>query len=104
MAKLKTKKLRVFEAFLRGEKHTRFSAARELHDTCLHSTVSTIQRDYGVRISRALITVPGYMGSPTQCCLYWLENEEIDKFSDDIKKAPDTSDQTNEEGTHNEQN
>lgn len=102
MDKLKTKKARVFEAFLRGEKHTRFTAARELHDTCLHSTVSTLQHDYGIQIARTLVTVPGYMGSPTQCCLYWLEQEEIDKYSDRIKKAPDTSDQTNEEGIAND--
>lgn len=103
MAKLKTKKVRVFEALMRGERHTRFTAEKRLHDHCLNSTVSDLQRDYGLYISRKTITVPGYMGSPTQCCLYWLEQDEIDKYSNLINKAPDTSDQTNEEGTLNEQ-
>lgn len=102
MAKLKTKKARVFEAFMKGEKHTRFSAEKRLHDHCLNSTVSELQRDYGVFISRKTITVPGYLGKPTQCCLYWLEQEEIEKFFGIIKKAPTTSGETNEEGIEND--
>lgn len=93
---------RVLAAFMRGEQHTRFSAERELHDHCLNSTVSDIQKRYGIRLRRRRITVPGYKGSPTNCCQYWLEQDEIVSYESRIKKAPDTSDQTNEEGSHND--
>lgn len=79
MLNTQTKVLRVLSAFMSGEKHTRFTAERELHDHCLNSTVSELQRDYGVKISRKFITVPGYMSSSTRCCLYWMDSEEIMK-------------------------
>lgn len=75
-----TKKSRVLAALMRGEKHTRFSAARILHDHCLPSTVSELQSSYGVVISRQLITVPGFGGAPTNCCEYWIDNEERRRF------------------------
>lgn len=93
---------RVFAAFMREERHTRFTAERELHDHCLNSTVSDIQKRYGIRLRRRRIIIPGYKGNPTNCCQYWLEREEIVRYRNEIKKAPDTSDQTNEEGSHND--
>jgi hypothetical protein len=80
MFKPKSKKQRVLEAFLSGEKHTRFSAEKALHDHCLPTTVSEIQRDYEISVSRKLINVPGYQGKNTQCCLYWVEQDEISRF------------------------
>lgn len=76
----KSKKQRVLDAFLSGEKHTRFSAEKKLHDHCLPSTVSSIQRDYEISVSRKLINVPSYQGKNTQCCLYWMEQDEITRF------------------------
>jgi len=54
----------------------RFEAERLLHDHCLHSTVSEIQRDYGITIARKFETVPGYMSLPTRCCRYWLAPDQ----------------------------
>lgn len=92
-----SKRQRVFEAFVRGEKHTRFSAERDLHDHCLPSTVSDLQRLEGVVISRKLISVPGYRGSPTICCLYWIEPDEVAKYISRKAKAPRNGDQPNKE-------
>lgn len=75
-----TKKSRVLAAFMRGEKHTRFSAARVLHDHCLPSTVSELQSSYGIVISRQKITIPGFGGAPTNCCEYWIDVEEQRRF------------------------
>lgn len=80
MVKVETKRARVLAALLNGEKHTRFTAERELHDHCLHSTVAELQRSYGIRISRKFITISGYMGSPTRCCLYWIDPDEIARY------------------------
>jgi hypothetical protein len=80
MTKSTTKKGRVLNDFLIGNSHTRFSAARLLNDHCLHSTVASLERDEGIKISRKFITITGYEGSPTRCCLYWLEQDEIDRY------------------------
>lgn len=83
-----TKKQRVLKAFLAGEKHTRFSAEKYLHDHCLHSTVSHLQKDLGINISREFIIVPGFEGQPTRCCLYWMSKESIDRYYDKNRKQP----------------
>jgi hypothetical protein len=62
---------RVLEAFLAGRSFNRFQAERELHDHCLHSTVSTLQ-GMGVNIHRQMETVPGFQGCPTEVMRYWL--------------------------------
>lgn len=90
-----TKRQKVLEAFLRGEKHTRFSAERKLNDHCLPSTVSDLQRLLGVVISRKFITIRGYRGSPTICCLYWIEPDEVAKYISRKAKAPRNGDQPN---------
>jgi hypothetical protein len=69
---------RVLSAFLDGRSFNRFEAARQLHDHCLHSTVSTIQAK-GVRIFRCEETIPGYRGIPTRCCRYWLPSSSVQK-------------------------
>lgn len=63
---------RILSAFLTGRSFNRFEASRELHDTCLNSTVSEIQ-DRGVPISRKTESVPGYQNIPTVVCRYWLD-------------------------------
>lgn len=72
---LPTKKQRVLAALLRRS-YNRFEAERELHDHCLHSTASSIQRD-GVAVARRWETVPGFMGSKTRVCRYWIA--EVDR-------------------------
>jgi len=90
-----TKARSVLNYFLTGASANRFEAERHLHDHCLHSTVSTLQNDYGIEISRQFETVPGFEGSPTRCSRYWIKPEERERTQ---KEAPTTSDQTNEQG------
>jgi len=71
-----TKTDRVLSALMTGKSFNRFEAERELHDHCLHSTVSIIERKHGVTISRKRESVPGYIGAPTSVCRYWIEREE----------------------------
>ena len=54
----------------------RFEAERDLHDHCLPSTVSEIQKTYDITVARKFETVPGYQGIPTKCCRYWLNQPE----------------------------
>ena len=74
--KLPTKTTRVFNALMTGKSFNRFEAERELHDHCLHSTVSVIERKHRITISRKRESVPGYMGSPTYVFRYWIKPEE----------------------------
>ena len=67
---------RVLEALMTGQSYNLFEAASELHDRSLHSTVSTLQNNYGIKISRQREAVPGYEGTPTSCCRYWIDVKE----------------------------
>jgi len=71
-----TKNERVLAALMLGRSYNRFESERELHDHCLHSTVSTLERKHGLTISRKFETVPGYQGSPTRVCRYWIGLDE----------------------------
>ena len=70
-----TKQHEVFKAFLNGWKGHRFNAEHDLHDHCLHSTVSTIERKYHTTIDRKWVTVKGYKEIPTRVKVYWMNNE-----------------------------
>ncbi len=86
-----TKARNVLDYFLTGKNANRFEAERLLHDHCLHSTVSTLQKLYGIEISRITETVPGFEGNPTQCCRYWIEPDERERIR---RKAQTTSVET----------
>lgn len=73
MATLK-KWQRVLSALAEGRSFNRFEAERELHDHCLHSTVSRIQ-EMGVQVNRRMETVSGYQGLPTIVARYWISPE-----------------------------
>ena len=77
----KTKLYRVLQALVeRGRRGFNFvEAQQQLHDRSLHSTVSQIQTDYGIRVDRVTETIRGYQGEPTRCCRYWLSPMERDK-------------------------
>ena len=48
--------------------------AEDHHDHCLHSTVSTLQNGYGIKIGRVSETVPCLRGRSTVSCKrYWLD-------------------------------
>lgn len=75
-----TKISRVFKALLAGERPHRFTAERALHDHCLHSTISEIQKTYRVTVSREYEVVLGYQGTPTRVKRYWIKPEEIARY------------------------
>jgi hypothetical protein len=67
--KLKT----ILLQFLIGRNMNRFEAEQH-HDHCLHSTVSTLQNDYGILIARQSETIPCLRGrSSVRCMRYWLD-------------------------------
>ena len=82
---IETKVSRVFSAFMTGQSYNRFEAEMKLHDHCLHSTVSTIEKKYQITISRKFETVNGYKVSPTRVCRYWINSEERMRYK--IRKA-----------------
>lgn len=73
---IKTKIDRVLAYFLTGSTLNFIEAQQILHDRSLHSTVSTLQKHYGIHISRKSETIAGYLGKPTTCKRYWIELEE----------------------------
>jgi hypothetical protein len=66
---------RILSTFAKGEKLNTF-AARDLGDTCLHSTVSSLQKRHGVKFARQGQTVPGRYGS-SRVMMYWLEGDDL---------------------------
>lgn len=97
-----TKNERVFQALMSGRSFNRFEAAQLLHDHCLHSTVATLERKYHVTISRKYEAVRGYMGVSTQCCRYWIEEEERQRFisKQQERKSENPTDQGKESGSN----
>ena len=71
--KPRTKLETVLRQFLLpGRNFNRFEA-EDFHDHCLHSTVSTLQNGYGLKIEREFETVPCLRGrSSVRCKRYWL--------------------------------
>jgi hypothetical protein len=66
---------RILRTLASGRSLNRFEA-EPLGDHCLHSTVSAIERHYGIRVDRREETVTGFGGHPTRCCRYWLADEQ----------------------------
>ena len=48
-------------------------------DSCLHSTVAGLERDFGLRVEREWKTVPGWSGHETRVKIYWLPLAERSK-------------------------
>lgn len=79
---------RVLEALASGRSFNRFQAERELHDHCLHSTVSRIE-SYGVPVFRQPETVPGYGGAPTRVMRYRIlpdDQEQARRVLQELKR------------------
>lgn len=64
--------------FAQGKKYHRFSA-EIVGDHCLPTTISCLQRMYGLYFSRKLIKVPNRFGSESTVALYWLEGKDLVK-------------------------
>ena len=73
--KSNTKKAAILKKFIElGDKGMDcFAAANRYHDYVLRSTVSDIQRDFGIQFAREWIKVPNSFGKHTDCMKYWLD-------------------------------
>ena len=102
-ASLETKADRVLKALMSGLSFNRFEAEILLHDHCLHSTISSLERRHNITISRHFETVEGYQGNSTRVCRYCVMPEEQLRFAHKKAKArkqktPKTTDQDNNKG------
>jgi hypothetical protein len=71
-----SKKARVLVA-LTERSYNRFEAERQLHDHCLHTTVSTLQNQHRIAVNREFESVRGFMGAKTKVCRYWIAPENV---------------------------
>jgi hypothetical protein len=55
------------------------TAAQKANDRSLHSTVSSIQSKWGIKVFRRRIKRPGYRGIPTACCEYRILPNQFEK-------------------------
>lgn len=76
-----TKNFRMLKAILRtGDSGINcFQAANEYHDYVLRSTVTILERKYGIVISREWVDVPNAFGGTTYCKRYWLHGKNKQK-------------------------
>ena len=56
-----------------------FEAANFHHDYVLRTTVSDLQRKYGLIFLRKMESVPNAFGGKTECKRYWLDEVSIGK-------------------------
>jgi hypothetical protein len=82
-----TKKKSVLVAMIdRGSiGYNTFEASREIFDTCIHSSVSTYENKYGLKVNRKWETVNNRLGTKTRVMRYWLEGESIEKAQQLVK-------------------
>ena len=73
---LKTKQIAMLNLFIeKGELGLNcFEAANYHHDYVLRTTVSDIQRKYGIIFSRKMESVSNAFGGKTECKRYWLDD------------------------------
>jgi hypothetical protein len=72
-------KIRRITFLLMSEPLDFITGQQKANDRSLHSTVSQIQRDYGVQVYRKRITRPGFMGLPVSCCEYRILPDQHEK-------------------------
>lgn len=87
--KVESKINRLLSAFAKGMSLNRFEAELEagVQDHVLPSTVSDIQRRFGLIVSRTLEPVSGYNGKPIYVCRYWLSREERERARQLLDKS-----------------
>ncbi len=78
---LKTKQTSMLNLFVeKGEAGLNcFEAANFHHDYVLRTTVSDIQRKYGLVFLRKMESVPNAFGGKTECKRYWLKEVDREK-------------------------
>lgn len=62
--------------FAMGNSYHRFSAER-IGDHVLPTTISDLQKMYGIRFDRKRIKVKNRFGKYTSVCLYWLSGKSL---------------------------
>lgn len=74
--KYNTKKASMLRLFINlGDRGLNcFEAANSHHDYVLRTTVSDLQRDYGLEFSRKYEQVPNAFKTTTDCMRYWLDD------------------------------
>jgi hypothetical protein len=74
--KYNTKKASMLRLFINLGKRglNCFEAANGHHDYVLRTTVSDLQRDYGLKFSRKYEQVPNAFNTTTDCMRYWLDD------------------------------
>lgn len=79
--KYNTKKASMLRLFTRlGNRGLNcFEAANGHHDYVLRTTISDLQRDYGLTFSRKYEQVPNAFNTTTDCMRYWLDELNIAK-------------------------
>ena len=75
---------RMLELFAKGYRLNTFKA-KELGDTCLHTTISSLQTKHGIHFSREWETLPGRFG-PARVRRYWLDSDDLRKAREIVKK------------------
>ena len=71
-----TKQMRMLRMFAQGRALHRFQAEL-IGDHCPHSTVSGLQRRFGIAFARKWVKVPTLFGRDTSVMLYWLNGESL---------------------------
>ena len=73
-----TKEYEILNALVSGKSLNRFQAARDHFDSCLNSTISTLQSK-GISIHRQFEKVSCVNGAKkADVCRYWLEPDQIE--------------------------
>jgi hypothetical protein len=81
-----TKVLRVLAIFAAGHSLNRFDA-EQIGDHCLHSTISSISRRYGLEFIKQWEKVPGYSGGLTRVIRYRLAPAELARACEIVRLA-----------------
>ena len=93
-----SKQDKMLKLFAEGKRLHRFQA-EGYGDHALHSTISSLQKKYGIYFERVFIQVETRDGMPTNVKLYWLEGLNLTKAKACIKAAASTH--LNENDKHN---
>lgn len=80
MSKKPSKIETILAALVRGEKLHRYTAW-DYRDSCLHSTISALQNNHGIPISRKGITVVR-QGDKVPVKLYWLSPTSLGRANE----------------------
>lgn len=79
------KELRMLALFAAGHSLNRFQA-EQYGDHCLPTTISDLQKRYGIEFKRQQENVPTRFGRPTRVSRYWLEGDHLEKARQFVRR------------------